>query len=159
MAMNTKIRKQLHHRLLLTMIVVSAAVFAQTNASADSEITLFNGSGKPEAYIAPQDELAIYLWDGKPVAYLKKDSESGFHVYGFNGKHLGWFVDGVIWDHTGNAACALKERLQRTEFEPFKAFKQFQPFKSFEEFAPFRPLFSNSWSVSPCQIFLLEGAK
>ncbi len=35
--------------------------------------------------------LTIYLWGGKPVAYLSAESDDGFHVYGFNGKHLGWF--------------------------------------------------------------------
>ena len=103
------------------------------------------------------DELTIYLWSGKPVAYINRDSKNGFQVYGFNGKHLGWFVGGVIWDHGGNASCVVKERLKSTEFEPFKSFKQFKPFKSFKEFAPFRPSFSNSFGDIPCRFLLAEG--
>jgi len=79
------------------------------------------------------------------VAYLDADSASGFHICGFNGKHLGWFVGGIVRAHDGNAACAVKERLRSTQFEPFKGFKQFKPFKGFKEFAPrslqlFRPI-------------------
>ena len=130
-----------------------------TLAIAGNEIALFNGRGKATAYIDLDDEFTIYLWSGKPVAYLKRDSAGGFHVYGFNGKHLGWFVDGVIWGHDGNASCAVEEKLKNTEFEPFKSFKKFKPIKSFEEFAPFRPFFTNSFGDKPCRYFLAEGGK
>lgn len=49
------------------------------------EITLFETSGQPTAYIATED-MTIFLWTGEPVAYFIKNS-----IYGFNGKHLGWF--------------------------------------------------------------------
>ena len=133
-------------------------VLLPLDAFAEDEISLFDGRGKAVAYISLDDELTIYLWSGKPVAYLDKDSAGGYHIYGFNGKHLGWFVRGVIRDHEGDAACAIKERLDSTGFEPFKAFKQFKAFKAFKEFAPFRPFFSNDWSDTPCGLFLAEGA-
>ncbi len=127
-----------------------------SSAHADDEVSLFDGLGRPAAYAAA--DLTIYLWSGKPVAYLERDSgASGFHIYGFNGKHLGWLVGGVARDHEGNGACAVKEALGRTELEPLKPFKQFKPFKSFKEFAPFRPFFSRAWSETPCRFFLAEG--
>lgn len=126
-------------------------------SQANDEITLFDARGRATAYIALQDELTIYLWNGEPVAYLDQEGEE-FNVYGFNGKHLGWFVDDVVWNHNGNAACATRERLRSTEFEPYKSFKQFKPFKSFKEFAPFRPFLSNSFGKIPC-LFLLKSGK
>ena len=126
---------------------------------AGDEITFFDQRGKASAYVALDDGLTIYLWSGKPVAYLDRNAAGGFNVYGFNGKHLGWFVAGVVRDHDGDAACAVKERLRSTEFEPFKAFKQFKPFKSFKEFAPFRPSFTTSWGDVPCRFLLAEGAE
>lgn len=128
-------------------------------ATAENEISLFNGQGDAAAYIAPDEEFTIYLWDGKPVAYLSKDG-SDVAVYGFNGKHLGWFEDGIVRDHDGRVACAVavKERLRFTSFEPFKSFKQFKPFKSFQQLAPLRPLFVNAWSTLPCRFFLSSGA-
>jgi hypothetical protein len=126
-----------------------------TRAIAD-ETSLFKGDGTAVAYIAIDDELTIYLWGGKPVAYLQNDG-SEFNVYGFNGKHLGWFANGVIWDHNGYASCATKERLNTAQFEPFKSFKQFKPFKAFTEFAPYRPAFSNSFGNFPCDLLLGAG--
>jgi hypothetical protein len=144
-------------RVIATWLLASLICVALP-ALADQEVTLFDGEGKAAAYVAVDDELTIYLWSGKPVAYLESDSADGFHVYGFNGKHLGWFVQGVIMDHEGNVACAVKERLQNTQYEPYKAFKQFKPFKAFKEFAPFRPMLSGSIGNTQCAFVLAAGA-
>lgn len=135
-------------------------VFLYPNLTLANEdaISLFSGEGEAIAYIALSDELTVYLWSGKPVAYLTEDSSGGYHIYGFNGKHLGWFVGGVIRDHKGDAACAVKEVMQATQIEPFKAFKVFKPFKAFKEFPPFRPGFSNLFGQIPCNFFLALGA-
>ena len=143
---------------ILALLLFAFSVLALPSlARAEDEVTLFDGQGNASAYIALDEKLTIYLWNGKPTAYLESDSAGGFHVYGFNGKHLGWFVAGVARDHEGNAACALKDRLQATQFEPFKDFKEFKPFKAFKEFAPFRPFFSSSWGDTPCRFLLAEG--
>lgn len=126
--------------------------------ASDEEVSLFNGTGKPVAYIALTEEMTIYLWSGKPVAYLTEDSGRGYHVYGFNGKHLGWFVKGVIRDHDGNAACATKEVVRYAEYEPYKSYKEYKPYKSYKEYAPYRPYFSNSFGDLPCRFLLAAGA-
>lgn len=141
-------------RNLLLILLLTCPLLAH----AVDEISLFSDSGDAVAYIAMSDELTIYLWSGKPVAYLSEDTSGGYHVYGFNGKHLGWFVGGIVRDRTGDAACALKDVMNSTNFESFKAFKQFKPFKAFKEFAPFRPHFSNSFGQIPCQFLLASGA-
>jgi hypothetical protein len=61
------------------------------------EQTLFNENGEPVAYISNDQLRTIYLWDGHPVAYLYD-----YHVYGFNGRHLGWFINGVVYDSDGS---------------------------------------------------------
>ena len=60
------------------------------------EKTLYNANGEPVAYISGGLTKAIYLWDGHPVAYL-----NDYHVYGFNGLHLGWFIDAIMYDADG----------------------------------------------------------
>jgi len=60
------------------------------------EKTLYNANGEPVAYISDALTKAIYLWDGHPVAYLYD-----YHVYGFNGLHLGWFLDNIVYDSEG----------------------------------------------------------
>lgn len=144
-------------RIILTSAIIIIAGISI--ARADDEISLFNGAGKADAYIALSDELTIYLWSGKPVAYLEKDDSGGYHVYGFNGKHLGWFVKGVVRDHQGKPSCAVKEVLRNTEYEPYKTYKQYKPYKSYTQYAPYRPYFSTSFGDTPCQFLLAEGAK
>ena len=112
------------HRMTTVKIILVLAMSAALSTVAkanDEEITLFNSKGKAVAYLAVNDEMTVYLWSGKPVAYLEPDQGAkGFHIYGFNGKHLGWFIEGVVRDHDGDAACAVKERLKSTEYEPYK---------------------------------------
>lgn len=138
---------------LLVLVAMPVVVVAA------EEVSLFDSGGNAVAYIALDDEMTIYLWSGKPVAYLTGDSQGGYHVYGFNGEHLGWFLRGVIWGHDGNASCAVKDVLAATQFEPYKAYKQYKPFKSFRQFAPFRPYLSNSFGDTPCRFLLSEGGK
>lgn len=144
-------------RFAFALVLASILLTTAAVGSDEDEISLFDSTGKATAYIA--EELTIYLWSGKPVAYLDKDDADGFHIYGFNGKHLGWFVSGVVRDHKGNAVGAVKEVFATPPgFEPFKSFKQFKPFKAFKKFAPFRPFFTDTWSDIPFKLFLLQGA-
>lgn len=127
-------------------------------ASAD-EVTLFSSDGAAVAYVDTDDELIIYLWAGEPVGYLEATGET-LHVWGFNGKHLGWFERGAVWDGSGNAACATRDAFGGvTQFEKFKSFKKFKPFKSFQEFAPFKPFLSGRFGQIPCAIHLALGRK
>jgi hypothetical protein len=108
-----------------------------SSAKRDKEVTLFSGKGVPQAYIATDDDDTVYTFDGRPLAYV----DGSGNLYGFNGMHLGWFEDGVVWDHKGRRVgftektCPVFRR-----FEPFKGFKRFKPFKAFKRFAPFKPV-------------------
>jgi hypothetical protein len=133
-------------------------------ASDQSEITLFDSRGKPIAYIAPDEELSIYLWDGTPAAYLEKDGGRARRryasVYGFNGKHLGWFSDGLIRDHSGSAACAVQQRMGVvTSIEPVKGVKHkhIEPVKAVPEISPVPPVFMDMWGNNSCRTFLSGG--
>lgn len=105
-----------------------------------SQDTLFDANGAAVAYVDYKDDSTIYSFAGEPLAYLH-----GNNIYGFNGKHLGWFEQGVLRDHSGHGAGYSKQALPVfAQFEPFKGFKQFKPFKAFQEFAPFKPFYSNA---------------
>jgi hypothetical protein len=60
--------------------------------------TLFDKNGNPVAYIAEDYNRTVYLWDGSPVAYIYE----GEHVYGINGRHLGWWLDGILYNVDGD---------------------------------------------------------
>jgi hypothetical protein len=141
------------------LIAFSLIALGQFPVHAFSEETsLFSSDGKAAAYIAFEDEPTIYSWDGKPVAYLDSDPTGGFHVYAFNGQHLGWFVGGYIRDHEGNATCGTARVMRSTGYEPYKAYKEYKPYKSYKAYAPYRPYFSRKWSTTTCSLFLQGSA-
>src|SRR6266704_371891 len=106
--------------LLLALLILAVP----GRVVADDDIDLFDGRRQAVAYIASDADLTIYLWSGKPVAYLE-----GEDIYGFNGKHLGWFLHGVVYDPDGHIVAAVPEAFKSPVAPPpFKAFKQFRPF-------------------------------
>jgi hypothetical protein len=139
----------------IKFIIILICYFSIVPVAFAEEITFFDKSGTPCAYVDIEDEQTIYLWGGEPVAYLEDDS-----IYGFNGKHLGWFTQGIIWDHEGYAVGFIEGTIQMfTKFEPYKSYKRFKPFKSFKEFSPFKPFFTDRWSRNSLIITLKLGSK
>jgi hypothetical protein len=133
----------------------TSATRKMVEATSDDEIALYDGSGAAVAYIATSEDLTIYTWAGAPVAYL-----DGENIYGFNGKHLGLFENGRIYDHQGRVAGTTAEATS-VPLKPqrIKGFKKFKPFKAFEQFAPLQPILISSWSQLPLLVLLSEGAK
>jgi hypothetical protein len=61
------------------------------------ERTLYTQNGEAVAYILDDYHETIYLWSGLPVAYLHDEQ----HVYGINGRHLGRFINDIIYNNNG----------------------------------------------------------
>ncbi len=61
------------------------------------DTSLYDEKGEPVAYISDDYNKTIYLTDGSPVAYLYNRD----HVYGFNGRHLGWWIEEILYNHDG----------------------------------------------------------
>ena len=61
------------------------------------DTTLYNKDGEAVAYIADDYHSTVFLWDGHPAAYLYEDE----YIYGMNGKHLGWFINEIIYNNDG----------------------------------------------------------
>ena len=61
------------------------------------ERTLYTQNGEAVAYISYDYHETIYLWSGLPVSYLYDER----HVYGINGRHLGWFINDIIYNNNG----------------------------------------------------------
>jgi hypothetical protein len=87
------------------------------------ERTLFNKDGKAVAYITDDYNKTIYLPDGRPVAYLYEE----MHIFGINGRHLGWFVDDLIYDHSGERIGFTSSTCPRPpDKEPVKTEKNYR---------------------------------
>ena len=118
------------------------------------EETLLDREGNAIAYLDFADEKTVYLWDGTPVAHIENEN----CLYSFNGRHIGWYEDGVIWDLSGKKAGFNKTTVPVfAKFEPFKSFKKFKPFKSFTEIAKMKPLKSSNLSRDTLTAFLIKG--
>lgn len=117
------------------------------------EETLYDIWGKPIAYVAYGNEAIIYMWNGKPVAYLFNDM-----IYGFNGRHLGWYLQGIVWNLLGqiNGFNRLAADVWLGAL-PFKGFKEFLPFKAFREYPHNKPYFARIKSNESLSQFLMRG--
>jgi hypothetical protein len=117
------------------------------------EISLYNQNGAPVAYIADDNET-IYLWNGQPVAYLY-----GEKVYGYSGRHLGWFINGIIYDGVGEKIGFTSEKCPSMKGSaPLKAHKHMKQLKGTKEMAQMRPMLRASCSSADFKAFLEQGA-
>lgn len=142
-------------RWIFPLVVVAYGVVAH----AEDEVSLFDASGRAQAYIALDDEMTIYTWSGTPAAYLEKGPD-GYNVYGFNGKHLGWFVKGAIYGHDGTASCATSQVMTSiTQIEPIKSIRHIKPIQSITQIEPIQPILASRFGDTPCNFLLGEGTK
>lgn len=119
------------------------------------EETLFETNGTPVAYIDYSDST-IFLWNGKPVGYLDADN----CIFGFNGKHLGWYEDGIVWNLQGEITGYNKKTLPvYAKYEPYKSYKKYKPYKSYKEYTKYKPYKKTYKSDILLTQFLLEGKR
>lgn len=115
--------------------------------------SFFDSRGRATAYLDVGDGLTFFLWSGEPVAYLVDDS-----IYGFNGKHLGWYKDGMVFDQDGDVVAAPASAFRiAVEPTPIRGLKGLKPLKGLKELKPLKPLFGRSWSDLPARVFFLLG--
>jgi hypothetical protein len=118
------------------------------------EITLFNKSGKPVAYIA-EDGETVYLWDGRPVAYVWEDK-----VYDWNGRQLGWFNNGTVFDIYGLRSGFIKSKSPiATEMEPLKPQKHLKPSKGERQSQVLKPVLCYGYSSRNLEDLLEAGGQ
>jgi hypothetical protein len=148
-------RTVMHHFLLFLLFVLVPSPIVLKGQM--DETTLFNADGVSDVYISfSEDEPTVYMWSGKPVAYLASSVGGGFNVYGFNGKHLGWYVSGIVRDHKGRPVCGVYRVVPNPKPVPLRSQKQLLPQKSSKQVAPLRPLYKRQWSSTPCGLFLSQ---
>lgn len=137
------------------ILMIVMLVCASTEQAPAEQITLFDSSGTAIAFMDTQEQMAIYSWRGQAVAYLEGNS-----VWGFNGKHLGWFSKGIIRDHNGYAVGCVRGAIAISyRPEPPKGLRGVRPSRSLQELKPLKPLTNNTWSATPLSLFLALGRR
>lgn len=109
-----------------------------------SEIVFYDQTGRPVAYCG--DGEHIYLYSGRPVVYIREGS-----IYAYAGTHLGWFEDGWVRDHRGDAAFFTEgasggPMKPMRQLRPLKGLKGMRPMKGMRQTRPARPSRSRQWS-------------
>ena len=145
---------------IISACLILFMIFSVSGACAN-ERSLYDFWGNPVAYISAEPDSPIYIWDGLPLAYLEKNG-TYYNVYGFNGKHLGWFENGVIWDHKGRKVGFVKGApnthvITRAELE--KGSKKPKPEKMEKEPEPVKPSTQHIWSNVTLTSFLYNGQR
>lgn len=77
----------------LASIILSVLLLLPAAANC-REVSLYDDASEAVVYIDTDDATNIYLWGREPVAYL-----DGKSIYGFNGSHLRWLKECVIWSN------------------------------------------------------------
>ena len=107
--------------------------------------TFYNRNGSAVAYL-DNDGKSIYLFDGSPVAWLHGD-----RVYGYNGRYLGWYQMGWVYDRSGyptyftrGASGGPAKPARRAR--PPRGARRARPARRARQAAPARPARRTSWS-------------
>lgn len=118
------------------------------------ERTFFNKNGDAVAYLTDDYDKTIYMIDGHPVAYLYEDR----HIYGINGRHLGWFVNDVVFNNLGErigftaGTCPVP-----VAKEPSKAEKSYRDEVSPRWEAPPFPNLTFDYATKDLESFFKDG--
>lgn len=133
----------------ITFLFVTIVINAQ-------QTTLFDSKGEPIAYIDYEEEEVIFMWDGTPVAFLEKNDGDNC-IFGFNGKFLGWYKSGIIYNEEGYPVGAKEGAVNmRTQREPRKSRQARVPRKPRTPRVPRMPSWSRNWSEVSLTSFLIR---
>ena len=107
-------------------------------------IEFYKRTGEPCCY--SPDGQHIYLWQGAAVAYVKAS-----RVYGFDGRQLGWYERGWLYDRQNRPALFTPEALggpirPTRSVKPVKNTRQLKPAKGVREVSIVQPVRCESWS-------------
>jgi hypothetical protein len=121
-------------------------------------MTFYNKNGNPIAYT--DDHVHIYLFSGKPAAYLDEDT-----VYGFNGKHIGWFENGWIRDLNGACVFFTESSTDSGLVKPVKhicpvkCVKHVLPVKCVKQIKRVRSINQLNWSIHSDESFFINNIR
>jgi hypothetical protein len=117
------------------------------------ELSLYDTNGRATMYIADDGET-VYDWDGYAKCYIIDEE-----IYGWRGKHLGWFSDSFIYNLDGYRIGYTKEASPRILYTEWtKSTKKTQWTKSQRRTAHQKPTFRSSESTIPLAEYLSSDA-
>ncbi len=145
-------------------ILVIGSTYAQKPKSIfDKYITSFDVPeasiyvyGFPDVTLNVND-LIIRSWNHQPLAYLYFDpiDVSTGLIYGFNGKHLGWYFEGSFYNNSGKLIGNLFSKWRKMHIDrinPSSTISYSIPSKRDRETPRIRPSYSSLWESEDDQL-------
>src|SRR5687768_16299631 len=118
------------------------------------ETTIYDVHRRARIYGTDDADDAIYTWDGHAVARL-----DGEQVYGWRGRHIGWFVDGILYDGTGYRLGFTAKTCPVAPFPEPAKYSRRTPTQRFTHSVPYaRPKFSEGNSLQDLDVFIRQNA-
>ena len=95
------------------------------------------------------NQKVLFDYAGNPKFYFKTDYWGDVNIFNFNGKHIGWYVNGTLRDHQGNIMASETNKLINVTYQMpgIKPLEKLLPLKAVEEIVPMRPLWNNQFSA------------
>jgi len=154
----SSISEELNYMAMVKAVILTISVLlVVVSISLAQQVSLFDSDGEARAYIDFEEEASIFSWDGTPVAFLENDGGE-IAVIGFNGRFLGWYEDGIIYDKNGYAVGAREGAINMmTKMERMKSMKKMTPMRPMTPMTPMKPMWKNSWSSTSLAEFLFYG--
>ena len=76
------------------------------------------------------------------MAYLDPDHNESFHVYGFKGNHLEWFIDRIVYIHEGDTMEFKEGAISMyTNYKPYKGYQKVRSVTLVSRIRAVHPLF------------------
>ncbi|WP_423143225.1 4-fold beta flower protein [Pseudomonas chlororaphis] len=98
--------------------------------------------------------MSIYLWSGHAVAYI-----SGENLHGWNGRHIGWFVNGVFYNRLGHRVGSIGSKCPYALYATPAKYAKYTKYAKYARCAVYvRPGLSSGYSQEPFEEFLRSGA-
>ena len=96
-----------------------------------------------------QDANIFYDYIGNCKFYLTRDNLGDINIYNFNGKHIGWYVNGTLRDHQGRIMASETNKLINITYKmsPMKPLEKSTPLRALEELGPIRPMWVEQFSA------------
>lgn len=117
--------------------------------------TIYDRFGYPELRLLENGRLVTF--QGHSAGFLKGDG-----VYNYNGKHVGWYENGILRDHFGNVVgfdenpTDYPSPILPIQFiKPIPAIEEVEQIRPVTQIPPIKPIKTFQWSVfTPINLFL-----
>jgi len=97
---------------------------------------------------------------GEAVSYLVNGCGQGCSfIYTWEGSHIGFFENGIIYDLQGAIVGGVRGALNITYYTPYAKYAQYAQYPKYARYAPYtKPVYSNSVSKWPLKAFMTQDS-